>query len=106
MLTLPASLTQTTASDCLRDLSAALPAQPAGVVVDASGLGKFDSAALAVLLTLRREALGLGKSFSVSDLPQRMADLARLYGIADLLPASGGEALAPATGVAKSMPVN
>ena len=106
MLKLPALLTQTTARTCLRDLSAALPAQPAGVVVDASGLGKFDSAALAVLLTLRRQALGLGKSFSVSELPQRMADLARLYGIAELLPTTGGDALAPANGVATSLPVN
>ena len=106
MLKLPALLTQATASICLRDLSAALPAQPAGVVVDASGLGKFDSAALAVLLSLRREALALGKSLTVSALPQRMADLARLYGIAELLPATGGDTPAPDTGQALCAPVN
>lgn len=105
VLKLPALLTQATASTCLRELSAALPTQPADVVVDASGLNKFDSAALAVLLSLRRAALGLGKGFTVSGLPPRLADLARLYGIAELLPANVGDALAPGPSVAKSPPV-
>ncbi|APW47472.1 STAS domain-containing protein [Rhodoferax antarcticus] len=104
MLKLPALLTQATASTCLRELSAALPNQPEAVVVDASGLSRFDSAALAVLLSLRRGALGLGKSFAVSELPQRMADLARLYGIAELLPATAGAALAAESPAAKSLP--
>jgi ABC-type transporter Mla MlaB component len=42
-----------------------------------------------VLLALRREAIQLGKSFEIADLPQHMADLADLYGIAALLPAQG-----------------
>lgn len=105
MLKLPALLTQGTASTCLRELSAALPNQAAAVVVDASALIKFDSAALAVLLSLRRAALGLGKSFAVSELPQRMADLARLYGIAELLPATAGAALAPETPAVNNRPV-
>lgn len=87
MLELPAQLTQTSASACLRDLAAAVRAEPAEVVVSAVGLGRFDSAALAVLLSLRREALALGKTFAVASLPQRLADLARLYGIDELLPA-------------------
>lgn len=86
MLALPAQLTQTSASACLRDLTAAVRAEPAEVVVSAAGLGRFDSAALAVLLSLRREALALGKTFAVASLPQRLADLARLYGIDELLP--------------------
>lgn len=105
VLKLPALLTQDNASTCLRELSAAVAAQPGGVAVDASGLGKFDSAALAVLLAVRRASQAAGKSFAVSDLPQRMADLARLYGIADLLPASGGDALAPDATLAESAPV-
>ena len=92
MLQLPPQLTHTTASACLLDLGAALPAEPAGVVVSASGLGRFDSAALAVLLSLRRQALGLGKTFAVTCLPQRLADLARLYGVAELLPDHVGSA--------------
>ena len=86
MLELPAELTQTSATACLRDLGAGVRAEPAGVVVSAARLGRFDSAALAVLLELRREALALSKTFSVTKLPERLADLARLYGIEELLP--------------------
>lgn len=86
MLELPAELTQTSATACLRDLSAGLSAETDGVVVSAVKLGRFDSAALAVLLALRRETLALGKTFAVTKLPERLADLARLYGIAELLP--------------------
>ena len=89
MLTLPSELTQTQASDCLRQLSQALPAETGPcVVVDAAALQRFDSAALAVLLDLRRKALAANKSFAVSSLPNRLADLARLYGIDSLLQAS------------------
>lgn len=86
MLELPAQLTHTSASACLLELAAAVPNQPAEVVVSATKLGRFDSAALAVLLSLRRDALALGKTFSVTKLPQRLTDLARLYGIEELLP--------------------
>ena len=51
------------------------------------GLGQFDSAALAVLLELRRRALKLGKTFAVQAQPRHLSDLARLYGITELLPA-------------------
>jgi phospholipid transport system transporter-binding protein len=57
------------------------------VLVDATGLGHFDSAALAVLLEFRRETLALGKRFSIRGLPDSLRDLATLYGIVDLLPA-------------------
>lgn len=86
MLQLPEVLTQTTATACLRDLNAAMPGEPAAVAIDASRLGQFDSAALAVLLALRRQALQLGKTFAIAGLPQRLGDLARLYGIDELLP--------------------
>lgn len=88
MLTLPLELTQTQASACLRQLSQSLKDEAGTcVVVDASALKRFDSAALAVLLDLRRKALAAGKSFAVSALPTRLSDLARLYGIDGLLPA-------------------
>ncbi|MEP6826005.1 MAG: STAS domain-containing protein, partial [Ramlibacter sp.] len=57
-------------------------------IADASALTRFDSSALAVLLECRREALARGKSFSVSGLPARLRDLANLYGVAELLPAT------------------
>jgi phospholipid transport system transporter-binding protein len=86
VLTLPPSLTQTTATVCLRELSGTLPTEPATVVVDAAGLKVFDSAALAVLLALRRETMKLGKTFAMTGVPGRLADLAQLYGISELLP--------------------
>lgn len=87
MLKLPQTLTQTTARACLRDLGGMLGAQPEQVVVDAQALSRFDSAALAVLLALRRQALVLHKTFVTIGLPQRLSNLAGLYGISELLPA-------------------
>ena len=86
MLKLPEALTQTTATVCLHELAAAMASEPDNVVVDASRLRRFDSVALAVLLALRREAARLHKSFAIQGLPQRLGDLARLYGISALLP--------------------
>ena len=87
VLQLPEALTQTTAKVRLAELVGALTTESAGVVVDASRLGQFDSTALAVLLDLRREALKLGKTFAIRAMPERLGDLARLYGIDALLPA-------------------
>ena len=84
-MNLPEVLTQSNATACLSDLGAAMRAEPVAVLVNASGLNRFDSSALAVLLALRREALQLGKTFSLQGTPQRLGDLARLYGIAGLL---------------------
>lgn len=87
MLVLPQELTQAQASACLRMLLQGLRAQSGPqVVVDATALSRFDSAALAVLLEFRRESLAQGKRFSVRGLPERLADLAALYGIVELLP--------------------
>jgi phospholipid transport system transporter-binding protein len=89
MLVLPARLTHDQARPCSRMLTQALRSQPeSAVVADAGALGHFDSSALAVLLDCRREALALGKSFSVSRLPTRLRELAKLYGVAELLPAA------------------
>lgn len=85
MLVLPQVLTQAGASACLAKLSAELRAQTqSDVMLDARALQQFDSVALAVLLALRRQALSAGKSWAVNGLPTRLADLARLYGVAEL----------------------
>ncbi|MDD5031288.1 MAG: STAS domain-containing protein [Rhodoferax sp.] len=91
MLVLPQILTQTTARACLDNLSGTLRglAQP-DVAVDSRALRQFDSAALAVLLALRRQALAAGKSMSVNGLPARLGDLARLYGVVELLGVASG----------------
>ncbi len=89
MLVLPVDLTRVQASGCLQMLVQGLRAEPGStVVVDASALVRFDSAALAVLLEFRRASLALGKRVVVRALPGRLRDLAGLYGIAELLPAS------------------
>ena len=88
MLVLPNELTHSQATACLALLLQGLRShRDVQVVVDATGLNRFDSAALAVLLEFRRECLALGKHFSIQGLPGRLRDLAALYGIADLLPA-------------------
>ena len=87
VLVLPDQLTHGTATACCRMLAQALRSDPAPqAVADASALRSFDSSALAVLLECRREALALGKTFSVSQLPPRLRELATLYGVSELLP--------------------
>lgn len=89
MLTLPVTLTQTQAQDCLETLAQGVHSETeAQVVVDAARLRSFDSSALAVLLALRRECAKAGKRFSVRGLPDRLRDLAALYGVEALLAAT------------------
>lgn len=59
----------------------------AGVMltVDGSALTHFDSSALAVLLECQRMARQRGRAFTAQSLPQRLTDLARLYGVDGLL---------------------
>jgi phospholipid transport system transporter-binding protein len=89
MLVLPAELTHDVAVACARMLAQGLrmQAEPA-VVADAGALTRFDSSVLAVLLECRREALALGKTFSVCRMPAKLRELATLYGVAELLPAA------------------
>ena len=87
LLVLPAERTHAQAAACCRMLAQALRSDPGKqAVADASALSHFDSSALAVLLDCRREALALGKTFTVSKLPPRLRELAALYGVSDLLP--------------------
>lgn len=91
MLTLPPILTHAVAAEFVRGLKPLVLSQSAdmaGVVADASALQEFDSSALAVLLACRREALAAGKAFSVRGLPARLRQLAGLYGVAELIPAT------------------
>ncbi len=87
MLVLPEAITQANALVCLGALANDLAQEArAEVVVDAARLSRFDSAALALLLEVRRKVLKMGKTFTVQGAPQRLQDLANLYGIAELLP--------------------
>lgn len=89
MITLPASLTHESTADLVPSLKQAVRSQPADVVADARALTEFDSSALAALLECRREAVLAGKAFSVQGAPPRLRQLAGLYGVAELIPASG-----------------
>ena len=89
MLLLPATVTAREANDTRRLLLQALgaPAEQGEVVVDASNLKRFDSAALAVLLDCERAAYAAGKTFKVRHWPEPLLALAHLYGIDALLSA-------------------
>lgn len=89
MLVLPETITHASAVACLASLSMTLDnASGTELVLDAGGLSRFDSAALAVLLEVRRNVLKMGKKLVVKNAPQRLQDLAALYGIAELLPSA------------------
>jgi phospholipid transport system transporter-binding protein len=79
---LPPTLTLETAAAALRALSA----EPSGpLAIDASALTVFDSSALALLLQARRQAEAGGGAFEVQGAPPQLKQLARLYGVAELL---------------------
>ena len=96
MVTLPPVLTLASVPRFVQGLKQSMLSEPAEAVLDASGLTEFDSSALAVLLECRRQALAAGKAFSVRGLPPRLRQLAGLYGVGDLIPASA-ETGAPAS---------
>lgn len=86
MLTLPATVTIAEASETLARLAQAAAAESgAELTLDLSALARFDSSALAVLLECRRIAEARGKRFALVHTPQRLVDLAQLYGIGPLL---------------------
>ena len=87
VLKLPAVLTHGAASAFFRTLANDMALQPRDVVVDASALNRFDSSAMAILLECRRQALAAGKTFSVQHAPDRLLQLAGVYGVVGLVSA-------------------
>jgi phospholipid transport system transporter-binding protein len=83
---LPQTLTLAGAGDALAALRAAAARGDGKVLgIDASRLRSFDSAALALLLQAKRLALSSGRELRVSGAPPQLAQLAQLYGVAELL---------------------
>jgi phospholipid transport system transporter-binding protein len=86
-------LPETATLEQAADLAATVPAAVAegtGVLqVDASALKAFDSSTLALLLHAHRLCSAAGRGFSVSGAPAQLAQLARLYGVEELLSFSG-----------------
>ena len=85
-LKLPAALLHDQANACLAQWVVQLPkALPPHVVLDASDLVDFDSSALAVLFGLRRVLTQKGSDLRLQGMSPRLLELARLYGVLDLL---------------------
>lgn len=88
LLELPERLTLSEADVVLLRLGDEVSRHPGATVeVHAGSLRVFDSSALAVLLELRRRVLVQGKALRVSGWPGRLAELASLYGVRELLAA-------------------
>lgn len=89
-LTLPAALTLRDARTALASLGPAIEASSdSAIVIDAGALAQIDSASLAVLLQCRRLAEGRQRGFEVRNTPPKLVELAKLYGVAELLGISG-----------------
>jgi len=58
---------------------------PARLTIDFSGITGVDSAAVALLLEWRRQAMRRGKQLVFVNLPPNLLALAELYGVADLI---------------------
>ena len=56
--------------------------------VDLREVGEVDSSALSLLLAWLREAKRLNRNLEFANLPEGLTTIARLYGVADLLPVS------------------
>jgi phospholipid transport system transporter-binding protein len=70
------------------EASRALPL-PATGVVDFSGLMQGDSAALAVMLALKRRAAAEGRTLTLTGLPASLHSLAVVYGVEHYLADAG-----------------
>ena len=88
MLKMPAVLTHAVACSLFDTVAKDVLSTSGSVVVDASALSQFDSSALAILLECRRQALAAGKGFAVHGAPDQLLQLADVYGVATLIPAS------------------
>jgi phospholipid transport system transporter-binding protein len=101
MLLLPTTLTSREARVTLRMLKQALQSEGSEgpVIVEAGSLQHLDSSALAVLLEVERLAVAWGRAFAVRGVPAKLAALAKLYGVEQLLLRSetAGDQRSPAT---------
>lgn len=87
VLALPAVASIVQAQVLEREVDAAVAAADAdGLRIDASALTEFDTSAIALLLHAHRATRARGLPLHVSDAPPKLRDLARLYGVDELLP--------------------
>lgn len=60
------------------------------LVIDLAQVEAVDSSGVSLLLSWLREAQRSNIALSFSNIPHNLMSLAKLYGVADLLPLSGG----------------
>ena len=85
-VSLPSVLTFEQASSVAAWLRAAAQVETsAALVLDASALQQFNTAALAVILEAGRYAQQHGRVMHIQKAPQALRELAQLYGVAELL---------------------
>ena len=88
MHALPETLTLAQANAAVASIQQQLTkdgADAGALVVDASALRTFDTAAIAVLLEARRLAHAGGRALSIQGAPAAMVELSGLYGVQGLL---------------------
>ncbi len=85
VLTLPHKVGLGDAQQVLGALTEAMQAASGPLELDASALLDFDSAVLAVLLECQRRAQASGRRLTLVGAPPKLAELARVYGLSELL---------------------
>ena len=78
---LDGDLTLANASQCLAEAEAAMKQGVAAF--DLAGIGNLDSSALSLMLSLRRRAEAAGITIEFRNIPESLASLAELYGVAE-----------------------
>ena len=96
---LPATATLEEAAALVRmaEQAAADGAGGAPLTLDAGALRDFDTSLVAVLLHARRLALAANRTFEIAGAPDKLAQLATLYGVGELLGLKARRAPEPAT---------
>jgi phospholipid transport system transporter-binding protein len=85
MVALPSAVTLAQATTVLRAIEAEVPRAEGELLVDARALQSCDSSALALLLEAHRLAQARGLPLRLLEPPAKLAALAALYGVDDLL---------------------
>lgn len=83
-IALPPQLTMADARQVVERLRPQIESDPEPRI-DASALATLDSSAIALLLECRRIAAAAGKPLTIDGAPAKLGELARLYGVAELL---------------------
>jgi phospholipid transport system transporter-binding protein len=86
---LPEHATLEQAAALAATLPAAVAAGTGPLSIDASALKAYDSSTLSLLMQARRLAQAAGRGFEVVGAPAQLLQLAALYGVDELLSASG-----------------